>query len=182
MEDERHIMWGRAWHEASGYLRKWGDTHTRTAREDLAQDTAVAAVGLLPRLRDRGAFRAIVRTVATRLRARSLRVSERMGAFALDGDLDSCTAPCEPEPVTYAVLGRLVPQSWLLDRLSCALPSLNATNRVLLLAYYEGCSCAELGDRFGLSGEAVKVRIHRTRGVLRRKLERAVRVADRFDQ
>jgi RNA polymerase sigma factor (sigma-70 family) len=181
MNDERQQMWGRAWTESRSYLRRWSDPLTRAARDDLAQETAVAAMRQLVRQRDRGAFSAAVRTIARRLRSRVLRAEDRPLQGVAEGDLGEWPAPVLPPAPQLLVAGRLVPQPWLLLRLDRVLTTISRTNRLLLLGFYEGFSCSELAERFGLSADAVKVRLHRCRQRLRRRLESAVRAADRFE-
>lgn len=78
--------------------------------------------------------------------------------------------------------GTLVPREWLLPRLLTQLARLSATNRRIVLAYYSGSTCLELGTHLGLSEEAVKVRLHRSRIVLRKRLEAMARAAGHFER
>ena len=75
----------------------------------------------------------------------------------------------------------LVPVDWLLGPLTACLEQLSDVNRQLLLGFYEGFSCSELSDRFGLTEDAVKVRLHRGRRFLRRRLEVVARAAGCFE-
>ncbi len=55
--------------------------------------------------------------------------------------------------------------------------SLTALNEQLTRSYYEGFSCAELAERFGLEEDCVKVRLYRCRRKLRKEFEGRVRRA-----
>ena len=171
--------------EAGAYLRKWGDGFTKAWREDFAQESAIAALQLLPRMRKQGAFPALVRTIARRMRARALRCQARSRQSAADaedvGPLAVVDALFVEQQPLFLVAGRYVPRDWLLTSLSAALPMVCPTNRCLLLGYYEGFSCCELGERVGMDPVLVKVRLHRTRGALRKTIERMVRAADTFE-
>jgi DNA-directed RNA polymerase specialized sigma24 family protein len=58
---------------------------------------------------------------------------------------------------------------------------LDEDNQHLVRAFYEGVSCRDLGERFGISEDAVKVRLHRCRALLRRRLEAEARAAGCFE-
>lgn len=166
--------------DASSFLRRWCDDVTRREREDLAQDAAVAAWLRNPRQRDPTRLPALVRTISRRLRNRALELARR-GAVVADGGLaDWPEAECEGGGC-LRVGGRLVPVEWLLGRLPDCIGVLSPLNRRLLLGFYEGFSCSELSERFGLGREAVKVRLHRSRAVLRRRLEAEACAAGHFE-
>src|SRR5262249_44168597 len=152
--------------ESRAFLRRWADVFTREACDDLAQEAAFAALQRQAQQRDPGSFTALVRTISRRMRARALKRGEqRPVACVADGDLADWPEPAVAEPDALLVAGRPVPRPWLLAQLDAALPQLTAANRLLLLGYYEGFSCSELGERFGISVAAVKVRLHRSRSV-----------------
>jgi hypothetical protein len=96
------------------------------------------------------------------------------------GDLDLVAEP-GPDAAFLVVAGVPVPRMCLLNHLDGVLACLPALNRVLLLGFYEGFSCAELGARFHLTEDCVKVRLHRSRKRLRREFEARVRAADGLD-
>lgn len=86
------------------------------------------------------------------------------------------------EEACLRVGGALVPREWLLPRLLTQLARLGATNRRIVLAFYGGSTCLALGEHLGLSEEAVKVRLHRSRIVLRKRLEAMARAAGHFER
>lgn len=186
MGDEGSCFGQLALREAGAYLRRWGDGFTRAWRDDVAQESAIAALQLLPRLRKPCAFRALVRTIARRMRARALRYQARTAPAVADASDAGPLAVAEAmlaqdQQPLFLVAGRYVPRDWLLASLTIALPKVGPTNRCLLLGYYEGFSCGELGERIGMDPILVKVRLHRTRGALRKTIERMVRAADTFE-
>ncbi|MGE3171569.1 MAG: RNA polymerase sigma factor [Planctomycetota bacterium] len=200
--------WRAALAEAHRALRQFGDEVTCRQRDDLVQDAALA---LWEFQRVRGDARrpqALVRTIAMRARWKALRAAydrtqvlaeAALGAAvpgadgrrggesphdALDrlcpsrGDDDERGARAQ---LRLLVEGRRVPCDWLLDRLDALLRRLRPANRQLVLDFYAGESCAELGARLGLSEDAVRVRLHRSRAQLRRWLEDRARTAGSFD-
>lgn len=185
MGDEGARFGHLALREAGTYLRRWGDGFTRAWRDDVAQESAIAALQMLPRLRKPCAFRALVRTIARRMRARALRCQARSASVAASSDAGPLAVAeamlAEGQQPLFLVAGRLVPRDWLLASLTIALPKVAPTNRCLLLGYYEGFSCCELGERIGMDPILVKVRLHRTRGALRKTIERMVRAAGTFE-
>ena len=180
MDDEQLHMWGRALRESRAFLRRWSDAFTRDARDDLAQEAAFTALQLADRQRDPRSFSAFVRTISRRTRSRALKLVRREDSCVGEGEVGEWPAPEPAGAADFMVAGRWVPRQWLLARLEATLCALSPTNRLLLRSFYEGFSCSELGERFGISVDAVKVRLHRSRGVLRRRLECAVRAADGF--
>src|SRR5262249_61357946 len=118
-------------------------------------------------------------TSARRLRSRVLRAEDRPLQGVAEGDLGEWPAPVLPPAPQLLVAGRLVPQPWLLQRLDLVLTTISRTNRLLLLGFYEGFSCSELAERFGLSADAVKGRLDRCRQRLRPRLESARRAGGR---
>lgn len=186
MGDEGACLGRQALREAGAYLRRWGDGFTRAWRDDVAQESAIAALQLLPRLRKPCAFGSLVRTIARRMRARALRCHARTSsAISVTCDLGPLAVAdaglSEAQQPVFLVAGRYVPRDWLLASLGTILPQICPTNRCLLLGYYEGFSCCELGDRVGMDPVLVKVRLHRTRSALRKTIERMVRAADTFE-
>jgi DNA-directed RNA polymerase specialized sigma24 family protein len=181
MEHEQQNFFGVALAESNLLLRRWNDVFTRQHREDFAQEAAFAAVLQCNAMRKPAAFPSLVRVITRRMRARAIHRHLRLPECVAESDLRLLPMP---EPLVGShllVAGRLVPQAWLVARLEGVLPRLSQLNRMLLLGFYEGFSCGELGDRMGLSEMSVKVRIHRSRGLLRKKIERMVRAADQFE-
>jgi DNA-directed RNA polymerase specialized sigma24 family protein len=173
-------QWGSVLMQARRFLRRWHDRFTSSRRDDLAQDTALALWRFLQDHRDAVRVPSIVHTISRRARCRALKLAFRGGAAVAEGGLAG-DEQRRSDAACLRVGGLLVPRDWLLERLSALLGSISATNRRLVLGYYEGFSCAELGERSGLSEQAVKVRLHRSRTVLRRKLEVMTRAAGHFE-
>ncbi len=93
----------------------------------------------------------------------------------LDAERDAarlCNRTAHSERLEVA--GVMMPTTWLLDRLEAVLSSETRLNAAILMAYYEGFSCAELAERYGMSEQCVKVRIHRSRRRVRRHFEARV--------
>lgn len=61
-------------------------------------------------------------------------------------------------------------QRQLADRLGLALMALSRTDRLAFLLAAEGATSMEIGERFGLSGDAVRSRLKRARKMLRAAL------------
>jgi DNA-directed RNA polymerase specialized sigma24 family protein len=159
---------------ARGFLRRFEDSLTRSAREDLVQETAWAAWQWAASMRDTSRFDAAVRTIARRTRCRLIDAERRRR------ELDSL-APPDGEPVAYEVAGHRVPLVWLLGCLQTVLAGLRELDRRLLIGLHEGFCCAELAARFRRSEQSVKVRIHRVRRVVQWEIEKAVLAADELD-
>lgn len=181
--DESGTVWRRALRDSNAFLGRWADPLTHRERDDLAQDAVLVAWRNKAVLRDPNRLGAFVRTVARRLRARAVRSSSRNPEEWLAGDETAIWPEARPGTVRQVRIGRrLVPEDWLLDRLQACLGQLAPTNRRLLVGFYEGFSCSELSDRFGLSEAAVKVRLHRGRACLRQQLESQVCAAGCFEE
>ncbi|MEQ1632000.1 MAG: sigma factor-like helix-turn-helix DNA-binding protein [Planctomycetota bacterium] len=181
MEEREQGVWGHALRRAHTMMRRYRDDFTRTAREDLAQDAAVALWRFSLRRTPTGPISKVLSTITWRTRVRAVQRANRRIDRVADGD---CSTYASQEPAAEPLLrvnGWLVPRSWLLDRLEAALHRVDATNRQILLAFYEGCGCAEIGVRFGLTEDAVKVRLHRCRKLVRKRLESMTRAAGHFE-
>src|SRR5262245_22925085 len=151
--------WGTALMDARRCLARWGDAFTRGERDDLAQEAALSLWRYVRARPTAPPLGAVVRTVARRTRLRALHLAFR-GVRVAESDAALWPAPGEAGPQCLRVEGALVPVEWLLPRLERALSRLRPTNRLIVLAFYGGCSCAELAARFRLTEEAVKVRLH----------------------
>ena len=181
--EESGVVWGRALRDGNVFLGRWSDPLTHRERGDLAQEAVLVAWRNKAALRVPARLGAFVRTVARRLRARAVRSSLRHPEEWLAGDETAVFQESNAGDSPHVRVGRdLVPQDWLMDRLQACLEQLGSTNRRLLIGFYEGFSCSELSDRYGLSEAAVKVRLHRGRSVLRQKLEALVRAAGCFTE
>ncbi len=181
MDEGRDELWGKATRLARTYLGRWDDHFTRDARDDLAQEAALAFWRWARGRPGRLPLRTAMQTIAWRIRGRALQNARRGGVVA-EGDADAWPQDFDEEPPRVRVDGVLVPCDWLLPRLQRLLARLSSTNQRIVLAFYEGCTCAELAVRLGLSEEAVKVRLHRSRVILRRRLEEMTRAAGRFER
>lgn len=154
---------------ASKFLGRWDDPFTVSIRDDLGQQVAMAAVEKLRDLRDLRSFPAFVRTIARRKRALAIRddflrrVLPLEGTIEGDGSIADELARREPATQWYQVAGEWIPECDMLRVLPDILVRIPRLNGRLLHDYYEGFSCGELAERYGLSIENVKVRIHRSR-------------------
>ncbi|MBL9076961.1 MAG: hypothetical protein JNL08_05625 [Planctomycetes bacterium] len=170
------LLWARARDHACDYLRRYTDPWTRSHRDDLVQEVALAAWAWSGGLRDvRGLWRA-TRTIARRVRYHALEdlarelCLQRQVAAVRDGG-ERC----------YRIAGRRVSASRALPWVELALGRLRQIDRHLLLEFHAGFCCAELSARSGWSETAVKTRIHRARCRLRKEIEAIVRTADDLD-
>lgn len=159
------------------FLGRWRDVYTRCATDELAQRTVIEVWRGASRLRDPERVDAFARTIARRQRWRALRKRLRVPIESIDDDPDLAELLVAPEQDggSVAVAGRWIDKPWLLEQLDGALAELTALNGRLLLSYYEGFNCAELAQRYSLSEDAVKLRLHRSRRRVRRHIESRVR-------
>lgn len=150
---------------ANDFLDRWEDSFTRSHRDALSQVAALTAVRRWRTLRDKGRFPAFVRTIARRERAHAVRAEVRFRAHSIDADSAIAEQLCHPAPeqTSYSVGGTWVEQAELMRLMPKAMGALSRLNQRLLMSYYEGFSCQELGERFDLTEESVKLRIHRSR-------------------
>lgn len=170
-------MVGIALVQARRFLHRWRDAVTRSERDDLAQDVALAAMQYSAQVRDRACFPAIVRTISRRLRWRVLERVRGKGALRFTDEaeaLDLCElTDCDG----VRMHGEFVPMSWMLEQLDSVLDSVGRVNRQLLLGFHDGLGCAELSQRFDLTEDTVKVRLFRSRLRLREEFEGRARAA-----
>lgn len=158
------------------FLGQWRDAYTRSATEELAQRTLIEIWRSASKLREPGRIEAFARTVARRQRWRGLRRHLSLAVESIeDPDLAELLIAPANDDGCLAVAGRWVARSWLLEQLGAALAELTALNGQLLLGYYEGFNCAELAQRYRLSEDAVKLRLHRSRRRVRRHIESRAR-------
>jgi uncharacterized protein len=138
-------------------------TGTDTEAEDIAQEAVLAAYLGLDRLRDPDAFASWLFGIGLNL-AR-MRVRARRRPLSLDEATHGWWSD-DPTP-EQAFEARE-----LFELVRTALAVLPAAQRdVVLLHYYEGLTCQEIAALLGQSTVAVRVRLHRARGQLRRGLE-----------
>ncbi len=181
MEQAEDIPWRKALHLARRQLARWGDPFTASSRDDIAQECAVSLWQFAQRRRGLRSWPHALGVILPRTR-RVMRRRHGPDAAATDALLlaDSVADVAEPAE-TLEVDGLRVPKAWLMDRLDEALARLRPALRQLLSAYYEGFSCGELAERFGISETLVKVRLHRGRARLRMRLEAMARAAGGFE-
>ncbi|GAB4157008.1 MAG: hypothetical protein Fur0037_25170 [Planctomycetota bacterium] len=174
---QREEIASRALMQARAFLQRWRDAATRSERDDLVQDVAIAVLDYHPRLRNHACFPAVVRTISRRARWKALqRVHSRRIECVPDEWLTDRGGGRE-SPEEISIGGSLVPKDWLLAQLDEALEKLAAENRQLLLAYYSGLNCEDAASRFGLTETVVKMRLYRSRRRLRKEIEGRARAA-----
>jgi RNA polymerase sigma factor (sigma-70 family) len=171
--------WQRAHSAANRWLGRYSDTWTRQNREDLAQETMIAAWQWAGDLAHPERFGAAVNTIAIRVRGRALR--ERRRHEEVLSDLGTRAGEPEARENHFVVAGRRVPAWRVRPWLVWALDRLRPLDRRLLLAFHEGFCCAELAERFRQSLACVKTRIHRARRRVREAIEETARIAFGLD-
>lgn len=125
--------------------------------EDLAQECFIEAYRCLSGLRDTAKFGAWLRTIARRVCAKWL--SKRR---AEPSALADATEACADQPA----------QGEMIEAVQAAIHSLPVGYReAIVLRHMAELSYEEMGDVLGLSANAVAVRLHRARQMLRPKLE-----------
>lgn len=182
-------VWTQAHDHARAFLRRYGDTWTRNHRDDLVQESAMAAWQWVRRAQDQERFWAAVRTIARRIRSRAIGVVERRVRAQRDACVPrhGCTATGDADAPRvddsrYLIAGRRVPSRWAMPCLQRVLERLPLIDQRLLLGFYEGFCCAELAARCGRTEECVKTRIHRARRRVQREIEASVRAAGDLDE
>lgn len=149
----RHLV---AAHQDRLIRLAWALTGSRELAADLAQETFVEAFVRIGQLRDNGAFGAWLRTIVVRAARRTY-----------------CRPPAMP---VLESSHRRTPQRELMGKelrtaVDDAIASLEPIYReALALAMEGGLTSAEAGKLVGCSPEAYRVRLHKARQTLRRKL------------
>lgn len=176
-------VWRLAHEHAQDILRRYGDAWTRCHRDDLVQETAMAAWRWAGSARDPDRFWAAVRTIARRLRRRALGRAgrERQVQHELARHREPEVASGHGAIACYTIAGRRVPAEQVLPCVQRAFARLRPIDRQLLLDYHSGFCCAELSARTRRSETCVKTRLHRARHRIRIEVEDCVRAADGFD-
>ncbi len=172
-------LWTRAHHHAHGFLRRFSDAWTRSHRDDLVQESALAAWQWAKGSHDPARFWAAVRTIARRIRCRALGNVERRLEAQQAGTEQRVEE--RDDDREYWISGRRVSLQWVRPCLQRALERLPLLDRHLLLGFHEGFCCAELSIRFRRSPACVKTRIHRARRAVQKEIEASVRAADDLD-
>ena len=176
--------WAQTLEIAAGYLRQFSDGFTLREREDLAQEAAIAAflsadLELAP-----PRWTGLVRVIAHRSRLRAMGCKERLVQSVAENAPAACESAVvadDTEAKCFVVAGAEVSARWLLRELRDCLRTMTPVNRALLLGFYSGAACAELARQYGLREAVIKVRLYRSRQLLRRRLEKRVRVAGFVD-
>ena len=173
-------LWRRAHQQADGFLRRHGDPWTRSNRDDLVQESTIAAWRWAQAPHDPQRFWAAVRTITRRVRGRAMYAAARARAVHLESAAGvGCSR--DPDDRHFRIAGQCLPEHRVRPFLDAALARLSDLDRRLLLAFHEGFCCAELAVRFRRSDSCVKTRIHRARRRVQRDVEACVRAADSLD-
>lgn len=175
-------VWQLAHQHADSFLRRFGDRWTRNHRDDLVQETAMAAWRWARSARDPARFWAAVRTIARRVRYRALANACRERTVHRDLETANARLPgVGRRDRYYSIAGRRIPAHRVLPSMRQAIARLQPLDRQLLLGALEGFCCAELSVRSDRSEQCVKTRLHRARRRVQREVEESVRAADGFD-
>lgn len=168
---------------AQRWLRLRPDAFTRSQREDLAQETALAVWSVREKLGMAERPHAYGTTIARRVRFHGLRRYHSRRTVSLDEEGFDCEAIPHPVPEEHVRIDAgWVDREWLLRALERALLDLDPINRQLLEEHYSGTNCRDLGRRFGMSVECVKQRLFRSRARLRDQLVAGARCAGYLDE
>lgn len=144
------------------YAIVWSHLGDTDASEDAAQETFVRAFSYLRTLRDPGRFPSWLAQIARNVCRTTLRSSARDADLVKHWTILERSAQHSPASA---------PES-LADQVEQALSQIPAAHRECLTLYYiEGKSTRDAADALGISESAMKVRLHRARGVLRGHLE-----------
>ena len=133
--------------------------------EDLTQETLLQAYLGLDRLRDQARFASWVYGIALNLAKMRLR-SRRNGALPeVDATRLAALVAADPSPAEVVEAREL----WsLVESALAVLPA--AQRRAVLLHYVDGLSCEEIAALLGEPAGTVRVRLHRARARLRKRL------------
>jgi RNA polymerase sigma-70 factor (ECF subfamily) len=144
------------------YAIAWSHLGDTDASEDAAQETFVRAFSYLRTLRDPGHFPAWLAQIARNVCRTTLRSSSREAAFLKHWTALEESHAQSPAPVSAS----------LADQVQHALSQIPAVHRECLTLYYiEGKNTRDAAAALGISESAMKVRLHRARGVLRGHVE-----------
>jgi RNA polymerase sigma-70 factor (ECF subfamily) len=129
-----------------------------SARDDLSQEVALALITALPRFRADGSLRAFVLRVAHQVCLRQV-IRDRKEVADLP-DLVSNALPADE--VASSAQER--------NRLMTAIRALPLTYRQTLVLALEDLSHREIANALGISENAVGIRIHRAKSLLKQEL------------
>lgn len=142
------------------------------AADDVAQETCVAVIRVLPRYQDQGApFAAFVYAIASNKVADAQRGFRRSAVLVEELPDQTEPSPTPEERVMAAVDVRTAHQ--LLNQLP-------ARSRELLRLRAAGISAEVIGERLGMSANAVRVAQHRASQRLRNLIEESEEHRDQF--
>ena len=143
------------------------------AADDVAQETCVALMRVLPRYRNRGApFAAFVYAIASHKVADAQRRFSRSAVLVDEIPEQTEPSPTPEEMVVAAVDVRAARQ--LLDRLPLRM-------REVLVLRAGGMTADVIGERLGMSANAVRVAQHRAGAKLRQLIEESEEHRETFD-
>ncbi len=143
------------------------------AADDVAQETCVALMRVLPRYRNQGApFAAFVYAIASHKVADAQRRFSRSAVLVDEIPEQAEPSPTPEELVVAAVDVRAARQ--LLDRLPLRM-------REVLMLRAGGLSADVIGERLGMSANAVRVAQHRAGAKLRALIEASEEHRETFD-
>ena len=135
--------------------------------QDLAQEALVRAYQRLAEVAEPAAFPGWLRRVTISVCLNALRAMRRQAGLSLDEAVAQGLEPAgtAADPATIAAQRELHQAVLAAVR---ALPSAYAL--AITLYYLDGLSCREVGEFLELSPAAVKMRVHRARGMVRKEL------------
>ncbi|MCA8941572.1 MAG: sigma-70 family RNA polymerase sigma factor [Planctomycetes bacterium] len=135
-----------------------------TCADDLAQIAAIETWQRADGVRNSTCVPSYARTIARRLRSQAIRAirSERSRAASVADRIED-----RAEVPLVRIEDRWHRMHAVLEVLDEALAAVGSLNACLVRGYYEGFSCRELAERYGLDDTVVKARLHRSRARLR---------------
>ena len=144
------------------------------AADDVAQETCVALMRVLPRYRNQGApFAAFVYAIASHKVADAQRRFSR-SAVLVDEIPEQAEPSPTPEELVVAAVDVRRSARQLLDRLPLRM-------REVLMLRAGGLSADVIGERLGMSANAVRVAQHRAGAKLRQLIEESEEHRETFD-
>lgn len=160
--------YARALGTAGRFLDLFGDPFSRNARDDFAQEAVIELWQRRRSIRDPERTGRYVRTVVRRIRCRALERHKWRRWSEIDSVGEVVPAPSTRPQV-------LIDREWFdRDRVFAALEEsidgLGRQNAQILRAFYAGATCVELAERFGVSVDVIKCRLHRGRACIRKSL------------
>ncbi len=172
-ELEQHRLLTHLLGVAERFLCRWKDPATVNDREDFAQEATYATWLRVKHIRRPDRIDAFVRTVSRRLRCHAVHDRLRASTEALDTSsvLDESIEVVRDVDGGWRIDGHWVSKQTMLFELGMVTEQLTPLNRSILFGFYEGFTCAELGARYGMTTDRVKVRLYRSRRKIREFFE-----------